>query len=363
MRTKNIGNVKLTYPNQTVWLGDNILLELKTNLAQGGVGGKVTIRNASTGMTLVQTYMTEMKSVTFDITDAINSLYNDTLNFNVNVEVYDNVFQINDGSYSFDLNVLDGKTIPGRRHGSARTFYFYGASDISNVGFYFNNTGTLNINGQVFDVPTVGYNSFNLSSVLLTSGSYTACFDSRVKPYIPTVVVAGIEDITEKSAVVRVDIKTGGEDVKTAGKGGNLWNKDIFPFNNYCMNLVYEKPCTDFDFFKVRYKDTDGIMRYLGGQVVSDKTSAEGENYYRPSISYPYKNLSRKHLKESAGTVKVFYSMLRRDSYWSDILLAEKIEFLDTNNTWLPCSLKTNSVEVNHNESQDVTLEFELYKS
>lgn len=363
MRTKNIGNIKLTYPNSTIWLGDNILLELQTMLANGPVGGKVTIRNAATGMSLVQTYLTEMKNLVFDIRDSINSLYTDNLTFNINVDVYDDVFQLYGGSYSFNLTTLDGKSIPGRKHGSARTIYLYGPSDLAKVGFYFNNTGVLRINGTTFNVTTVGFHQFDLRAVITDTGIYQACFDSGVKPGIPTVVVAGIEDITEKSAVVRIDLTTGKEDVKTAGKGGQLWNKDIFKFDEYCINLVYEQPCEDFDFFKVRYKDTDGIMRYLGGQVISDKTAAEGENYYRPSIEYTYRNLSRKHLKEASGTVKVFYSMLRRDSYWNDILLAEKIEFLDTNNNWLPCSLVTNSVEVNHNESQDVTLEYQLYKS
>lgn len=363
MRTKNIGNIKLTYPNSTVWLGDNILLELQTMLASGPVGGKVTIRNAATGMSLVQAYLTEMKTLVFDIRDSVNSLYTDNLTFNVNVDLYDDTLQIYGKSYSFKLTTLDGKSIPGRKHGSARTIYLYGPSDLIKVGLYFNNTGVLSINGTTFNVTTTGYHQFDLSSVITDTGVYQACFDSGIKPGIPTAAIAGIEEITDKSAVLRIDITTGKEDNETAGKGGKLWNKDIFDFDEYCINFVYEEPCEDFDFFKVRYKDTDGIMRYLGGRVISDKTAAEGENYYRPSIEHTYRNLSRKHIKESSGTVKVFYSMLRRDSYWNDILLTEKIEFLDTNNQWLPCSLVTNSVEVNHNESQDVTLEYQLYKS
>lgn len=363
MRTKNIGNTKLTYPESTVWLGDNILLKLQTMLASGPVGGKVTIRNAATGMSLVQAYLTEMKNLVFDIRDSLNSLYTDNLTFNITVDVYDDNFQIYGKSYSFSLTTLDGKSIPGRKHGSARTIYLYGPSDLIKVGLYFNNTGILIINGHQFNVNKTGFNQFDLSSVITDTGIYQACFDSVVKPGIPTAVIAGIEGITDKSVVVRIEATTGKEDVKTAGKGGRLWNKDIFNFDDYCINFVYEEPCEDFDFFKVRYKDTDGIMRYLGGRVINDKTAAEGENYYRPSIEYTYRNLSRKHIKETSGTVKVFYSMLRRDSYWNDILLAEKIEFLDTNNNWLPCSLMTNSVEVNHNESQDVTLEYQLYKS
>lgn len=362
MRTTNIGNITLTYPDPTVWLGDNILLELKTSLPQGPVGGIVTVRNAGTGMTLVQRYISEMKSVVFDIRDSITSLYTDNLTFNIKVDVYNDLYNLYAGSYSFNLTTLDGKSIPGRKHGSARTIYLYGPSDLIKVGFYFNNTGVIRINGRTFNVETPGLKQVNLSSVITESGVYQACFDSTTKSGIPTIVTTGVEEITDKSAVVRINITTGEEDVETAGKGGQLWNKDIFDFNNYCVNLVYEEPCEDFDFFKVRYKDTDGIMRYLGGRVISDKTDADGENYYRPSIEHPYRDLPRKHIKEASGTVKVFYSMLHRDSYWYDILLAENIEFLDTNNNWLPCSLVTNSVEVNNNESQDVTLEYQLYK-
>ncbi len=353
----------MTYPDSTVWLDDNILIELKTSLPQGPVGGNVTIRNSATGMTLVQRYISEMKSVVFDIRDSVNSLYTDNLTFDVKVDAYDNLYNAYAGSYSFNLTALDGKSIPGRRHGSARTIYLYGPSDLVKTGLYFNNTGVLRMNNRTFNVITPGFTQFDLSAVLAEPGVYRACFDAGAKPGIPTIATTGVEGITAKSAVVRISITTGKEDVKTAGKGGQLWKKDIFDFDDYCINFVYEQPCEDFDFLKVRYKDTDGILRYLGGRVISDKTSAEGENYYRPSTGNPYRNLSRKHLKEASGTVKVFYPMLRRDSYWNDILLAGNIEFLGTNDEWLPCSLVTKSVEVNHNESQDVTLEYQLYKS
>lgn len=360
MREITIGGTKLTYPEETVWLDDNIYIKV-TNIGGGNAGAKVVVTNMATGYYRKHTYISEMSDVVFDIRDTIRSLYTDNLTFTVTVDMYsDNLF---DGSFSFTLTTLDGKSIPGRPHGSTRTIYVYSPGDLYKVGFIFNNTGSFSVNDTSFPIIAKGLTQLNLTSTITETGVWNACFDSGAKGKGVEVKIAGVENISPFGAMARLEFNSGGDDYPDAGKGGGVWKDDEFDMDDYCIRIIYEEPCKDFDFFKVRYKDSDGITRFLGGRVVSEKTTSDGENVYRPNIDVPYRNLSRKFIKETASVVKVFYPMLRKDSYWSDILLADNIEFLDLNGNWLPCSLVTNSVEVNAEETQDVTLEFEIYRS
>lgn len=360
MRETTLGGSKLTYPDPTIWLDDNIYIKV-TNINGGNSGAKVVVTNMATGVYIKHTYISEINEVVFDLRDTLKSLYTDNLTFTIAVDVYsDNLF---DGSFSFTLTTLDGKSIPGRPHGSARTIYMYSPSDLVKVGFIFNNTGSLALNGTSFPIIASGFTQLNLSDVITNDGVYNACFDAGAKGGKSEMDIAGIEDITPFSAVARLEFASGSENNPDAGKGGGVWNDDVFDMDDYCIRIVYDEPCDRFDFFKVRYKDSDGIIRYLGGKIVSDKTSASGENIYRPDLDLPYRNLSKKFITETSETVKVFYSMLRRDAYWGDVLLANNVEFLDINDNWLPCSVITSNVEVKSEEMQDVTLEFELYKS
>lgn len=360
MREYTIGGTTLTYPDRTVWLDDNIYL-VTQNRTGGGSGAKITVTNQATGHYRKHSYISEMNRVVFDLRDTIRSLYRDNMTFTVTVDMYtDNLFG---GSYSFTLTTLDGKSIPGRPHGSTRTVYVYSQDDLYKIGFIFNNTGTLSLNGESFPISESGLSQFDFRGIIDSEGTWNACFDSGAKGGVSKISISGVENITPFSAMARLEIETGSEDNPDAGKGGGVWKDSEFNMDEYCIRIEYVEHCADFDFFKVRYKDTDGIMRFLGGQVVSEKTSSTGENIYRPDINLPYRNVSREFITETSGTVKVFYPMLRRDAYWSDILLTNSIEFLDINGNWLPCSLVTSSVEVKSDESQDVTLEFEIYKS
>lgn len=360
MRETTIGGVKLTYPESTTWLDDNIYIKV-TNIGGGNTGARIVVTNPSTGRYMKHIYMSEMSEVVFDLRDTFKALYDDNLTFNVSVDLYSwNLF---DGTFSFTLTMLDGKSIPGRPHGSTRTVYAYAPEDLIKVGFIFNNTGSLFVNGTSFPIISMGFNQINFNGVITDTGTWNACFDSGAKGGESKIRIAGVEDITPFAGVVRLEFDTGSKDNPDAGKGGSVWEDDVFNMDDYCIRIIYEEPCEKFDFFKVRYKDSDGIIRYLGGKIVSQKTSASGENIYRPDLELPFRNLSRKFITETSETVKVFYSMLRRDSYWSDILLSNNIEFMDVNGEWLSCSVVTNNVEVKSDETQDVTLEFELYKS
>ena len=75
----------------------------------------------------------------------------------------------------------------------------------------------------------------------------------------------------------------------------------------------------------------------------------------------PYNKLSKRFITNAAKTVKIGYGELRRDSFWSDILLSQRVEFLDVQGNWRECSVKTSKVAVSSNEEDDVELEYEIF--
>jgi hypothetical protein len=107
--------------------------------------------------------------------------------------------------------------------------------------------------------------------------------------------------------------------------------------------------------------DTDGLVRYLGGKVIEETTESKGSNFYSLDAQTPFNKLARRFITEAVKTVKIGYGELRRDSYWSDILLSPRVEFLDVQGNWRECSVKTNKVAVTSGEEDDVELEYQIY--
>lgn len=359
MRTTNIGHTAIKYMDTTCWLNDNLFIELAGN--DVSVGADIKITEISSGKYRKIKYISDLERLVFPLTDSMKSLYNDSISFNIVVNVYEDGQIV--GSFGFDTDVLNGKSLPLRAHGSTRTVYVYNPSDLIKMQLLFPATGKLVVNGITFPVLKPGLNSFNISSVISHSGSYTMCYKAEAKSGGESDMdIVNVFDITPFSAVAQLYFEDESGDVPEDQENkGDIWQDSKFKAKDYCMELVYEMPCDDFDFFKVRYTDTDGCMRYLGGKILSQTTNTDQKNYFRQDTNSVYRNISRKYIVESSGTVKVAYDSLKRDSYWSDVLLSDKIEFLNYDNAWYECSIVDKKVTVNADDSQDVELEFELY--
>lgn len=363
MRTIDVNTVNVVYPNSTVWIGDNITISLSHNLYT--VGAKIYITNISTLKTKELVYISELKNLSFDISDTVRKLFvSGGSDINVKVLVYTDGFY--EGTFGFNMNVLDGKTLPQRKHGSTRTIYVYGQDDLYKTQIVFAGTGKLTINGNTIPVTGTGRNSFDLRSYITHSGEYWLCYKygAKAKPDKDETLRIEITNVDEsvRSAIVFLDYHSSDtQPVVDEIDGGDIWSDSKVNLADFCIRIIYQDPCDDFNFWKVRYFDTDGCMRYLGGKIDSETLESKQKNYYYSDNSV-YKNLSRKHIEEASNTVKVNYPDLMRDSYWQDILLADRIDFLDYSNTWKQCSIATNKVTVNSDDSMDVQLEFEILK-
>lgn len=379
MRKTTVNTSEVTYPNSVIWVGDNCTISISDPIYT--VGLKVNITNQSTNKTKELIYISEIKNLTLDISDTIRKLFvSGGTSFNIKVSCYTGGFY--NGQFGFNTYCLDGKTLTSRKHGSTRTIYVYSQDELAKVQFVFSGTGGLNVNGHNMPVVGTGRTTFDLRPYITHAGEYQLCYRYGIKTAnvqqaesmqginrsgddVRTDVTSRVEITNVESSTFSASVALQFSDIDSQPSvdrinGGGVWNDEKVNLADFCIRLVYENICDNFNVFKVRYFDTDGTMRYLAGKIDTETVNSKQKNYYHNDGSV-YRNISRKKIETASDTVKVKYQDLRRDSYWSDILLAERIDFLNYNGDWMQCSIVTNKVSVNSDESDDVTLEFELW--
>ena len=350
MRTYTKNGCSVFYPDSNIWLNDLAFIVLETGT--GLAGAEITITNTTTGDFKILTYSSELFRLSFDINDVVRQLFtanNCVLNFVVNVFVSG----IHSFEFGFNSTILMGKSLPDRSHGSTQTIYAFSKEDLSNIELYLMALGTLSVDGHQMAVTRDGFNSFDLKDIITTKGIHNLHFSTGTG-------ISGIEitNAVPGTASVEVSLIYDESIITDYIPGGDLLHK--LNLADYKINLVYDEPCDDFNFIEVRYIDNDGCLRYLGGKIMNQNISVKQENIF--SAEGIYRSVSQKSISDSTGTVKVHFEELKRDSYWKDILFSEKIEFLNWNGNWFPCSLSTAKVTVDSNSSQDVEIEFEILK-
>ena len=358
MRNTTISNTVLTYPDSTCWLYDNLFIKLDSSTST--VGAQISITDMASGRYRKLKYISELGSLVFPLNDSIKSLYHDALSFNIVVYVYEDGTQV--GSFGFDTDILNGRSLPLRAHGSTRTIYAYSQTDLRKTQLLFPASGSLSVNGHAFPVMQSGMTGFDLRSSVTQSGVYTMCYNSGAKHGPSGITIVNAFGDSPFSGVAQLSFTDESGDVPENEKNkGDVWEDSKFSSDSYCIDLVYDEACDDFNFFHTRYTDTDGCIRFLGGKIISQTTNKTAENFYRLDTDTVYRNISRKFIKESSGTVKVAYDSLKRDSYWTDILLSDTIWFKNFDGEWCECSIIDKKVTVNADDTQDVQLEYELF--
>lgn len=366
MRTTTVNTVTVTFPNSTVFTADNIFISLSD--ATYPVGAEINVTNMSTLQTKTLVYVSELKNLTFDIGDTVRMLHREGgSSINVKVKVYTDMFYT--GTFAFNMQTLDGRSLPQRSHGSARTFYVYSPDELNKFHLFLVGTGALTVDGgNNIPVTAGGRNSFNFSSTVTAFGEHSLCYAMGVKggggsgesKSYNNVEITNVEPSCF-NAVASLDF----HDLQPAPtdpiKGGGVWNDSREDLARFCMKLIYDEACTDFDFFELMYWDTDGCVRYLGGKLQSETTQSKQKNFVgvRQSV---YHDISQRHIEEASGTVKVAFSDLRRDSYYSDILLSPHVYFRNYNGDWLPCSIADSKITVKSEDYADLELNVELFK-
>ena len=232
---------------------------------------------------------------------------------------------------------------------------------------YLVGTGALTVDGgSNIPVTQIGRNSFNLQNAITTFGEHQWCYAMGVKggeieekSYESVEITNVIPSCF--SGVVFLDYQTPQPVPTDPIKGGGVWNDERMNLAEFCGRIIFDEACDDFDFFELMYYDTDGCVRYLGGKIQSETTQSKGKNFVgvRDSV---YRDISHRHIEEASGTVKVAFNDLRRDSYYSDILLSPHVYFKNYAGDWMPCSIADSKITVKSEDYADLELNVELFK-
>lgn len=363
MRTIAISTTQVIYPDANCFVYDNSFISLSDSLYP--VGCEVNITNLASNVTKTLKYTSELKNLTISLNDVIRKLHQSGgCTLGVKVKIYTDLFYT--GGFAFEMNTLDGRTMPFRSHGSARTFYVYNQDELQKFQLFLAGSGALVVNGHNFPVISSGRNSFDLRSYITHSGDWQACYRYGVKggdgkDYTSRVSITDIEPSCFSAVAFLEYSDIDLQPVEDNIKGGSAWADSKLNLADYCATISYQDWCSDFDFMELAYYDTDGVLRYLGGKIITETTNSKQKNYIGTRLSV-YRDISQRYVEEANVTVKVGFSDIRRDAYPQDILLSPNVWFKNFAGDWLPCSISTNKIAVKSEETMDLELEIELLK-
>lgn len=358
MRNTTINNtVYVTYPNETIWLNDNNCIKIMSTDGSK-VGATITLTNLATTESKTLFYNSDLTYLVFILDDLLKNLYNGGFSYGVNVVVYDD--SVNVGYFSFELMCLNGKSFSNKAHGSTRTIYCYESDDLYKLQLYLPAAGTLTVNGTNFNV-SAGYNALNLQNAITNYGEYMMCFTNGDSP-ITTTTITSVYPIYYNSATINLNFSGGSGAIPTTDeKRGDVWYPK-FDTSSYCIRLIYTKICDDYNVMKFKYYDCDGLTRYLAGRIINENISANGSTYYNIDSSIVYKNIPHRFITENETVVKIAFVGIRRDSYFNEIILSDKIWFKNYDGEWCECIINSDNIEVDSNDDNDYEIEFTINK-
>lgn len=357
MRTETINTITVTYPDENVWLGDSTFIEIDAPDYMH-VGADITVRQEATGVTRRLRHVSELHHIVFSLDDTLQGLYKyGVRTYTVMVTLLDDIFT--EGTFSFAFDLFDGKSLPNRSHGAARTFYVYDDEDLIKFQMFTMASGSLNVGGQSF-VGMKGYNAFDLRSAV-TAYHTTACYANGAKGGGGGgVTVTGVVPQTVSAQVQLSFSDESGEVPEGEKGGGDIWADTKTSNERYCMDIYRPSYCEGFDTFKVRYLDADGLERVMMGKIMEETTETEGDWYRSPMNDGVYRNISRRHITLTKKICKVAFADVAKTAYFSDIAMSPKVWFRNYAGEWVECSLESGEITATSEDAQDYELEFKI---
>lgn len=347
MRTANIGNSQLTYPEQLVWKQDSNTIKVE---GENNIGAKIIIQNPALDSYTLE-YYSDQDTLIFFLDDAIRALYDDNIGaWRCNVSIYSGNTQIG-STFNFTYNVLNGKSFISRSHGISSTIYLYDPSELVKVQVYSPQQGEA-VCGQYGYYLYYGLNQFNLTGPIRYEGEYQLCFrDSSQTPAF--VNVSGVNPISPTESEVCFNILA--PTLVNETHGGDVFdeNKLIYPI---CHKIIYQGHCDDYNFGEISYTDLDGMRRYLGGKVIEENDDVKTESYFTSTTDI-YNQVPNRYIISHEKTVKVVFNDIDKNAYPHDLLYSQALEYKTWDGQWKPCALKTNKFTRKDEDYYDIELE------
>lgn len=324
----------------TITFGDDILFTKDNNTLkversdEGGLAVKVTVLQEQLQETRILEYSSEKNYIIFDLSDVLYAMFTEYMcDFTIQVDILTNSILTNlDATYTYSTELLDGKSFPNRKHGESKHLYIY--SDTAEfTQMYFPESGSITVGSST--VPVLkGFNSVDLSNLSGNSIHFgndeipTATIDSYT---VHTWDYTFMATFTDDNDEYNYDIETEHADDCYSETENN-------------------------DYVRIKYRDTDGCIRYVSGKIISNKHSATFGSY--SSAESIFSNTPYNIRTKESQNVTVGFSEIPHSIFFSDILYSDLMA-IEYHGEWIPCTLETKDLTIDiKNDSQDYELDF-----
>lgn len=322
MRQKYLSGTSMwiDYPDALVFLNDNNIIRVGSSISSDTVGARIVVREPTSNQVILD-YWSETNEIVFLLNDSLLQLFNDNLSaWDVLVECYSN--STPQASFSFNINVYDGKSFPDRSHGCTQTIYWSDISDLVKLQLFTYEGGTAVVKNTPFTL-TPGITSLNLTNLYLNDNEKIHITANNVLPTTPQYL-------------------------------GDIWGTSVSS-EEYDINLIYREKCSKEGFITIYYYDCDGCMRTINGKMSKETNNSKGTNYGR--IENIYRNGAYKLITSNSKVVTVGFSDIANTAYLQDIMYSDKILMKNYNGDFIRVSVNSNKLD-NKEFENDFEIEF-----
>lgn len=322
MRQKYLSGTSMwiDYPDALVFLNDNNIIRVGSSLTSDTVGARIVVREPTQNQVVLD-YWSETNEIVFLLNDSLLQLYNDNLSqWDVLVECYSN--STPQATFSFQMNVYDGKSFPDRSHGCTKTIYWSDINDLVKLQLFTYEGGTAVVKNTPFSL-TPGITSLNLTNLYLSDNEKIHITANNILPTTPQYL-------------------------------GDIWGSKM-DADDYYIDLIYKQKCNEDGAVKIYYKDCDGCGRIITGKMSKEVNNSKGTNYGR--IDNIYKNGAYKLITSNSKIVTIGFSDVASTAYLQDLMYSNDIRMVNYNGDFVRVSLNTSKME-NKALENDFEIEF-----
>lgn len=351
MKTITKNGITVTIPGEynglsgIVWLDDNNVVQITSTSAP--IKCTIKLGRSLIGLNNLTTneYYSSVKTIRFNLNDNLKFLWDD-MSFNL---LYLNISVEKGGvvtEFNARLSVYEGKSFIDKSHGGDEVIYIYNTDEM-NVKIYSPVIGEMVI-GNTTSTLLSGINTFDVSTLLTNPGEYEISMRSALN-YPPIANILGDEALTPTSS--KIIFEAVEQSDPGTKYGGSLWDKkQIFPKT---YKIIYQEPCDDFPFVEIRYVNTDGCMRYIGGKLLATENAFEPTSVVYSGRYNEYRYSPEFINNKNSKVLKIGIDGILPGAEIEDIIYSNKVDIRGIDGNWHSCCLRTNTIQNNKNSGFD----------
>lgn len=226
-----------------------------------------------------------------------------------------------------------GKSFLTKSHGSSNVINLYNRDELNTVNLWVPFSSDCSIGNKTF-TNLNGYSELDLSDVITQSGEYTMCLSPADADTIPPIVTAVYDNyLTPYSSDILFDIE---EPAPGDSYPNSLLN--TCEQNTKCYKVIYQEHCCDYPFVELKYRDTDGNVRYIGGKLLNENDTINKKLY--PVYSNTIRYTNNFFISECSKQIRVAVKDIHPGAEVWTILYSNELFIRDYNGDWMPCALE-----------------------